>query len=118
MGRPASRVGERTEHPGPGSVPCPRVHIGAQMITSGKGPVGYHRELLDLLNRLRHERGNPSLRTIGAAATVSHGYLSEVLSGKTLPTPQTTVAIARALDATPAEQAKARAYAEGAAADR
>ncbi|MBE8520689.1 hypothetical protein ILP97_24920 [Amycolatopsis sp. H6(2020)] len=58
------------------------------------------------------------MRTISAAAKVSHGYLSEVLRGKTVPTPQTAVAIARALRATRDEQVRARHHAERAIADR
>jgi tetratricopeptide (TPR) repeat protein len=88
------------------------------MITSGDGPGGCHGDLIDLLKDLRRRQGGPSLRKISAAAAVSHGYLSGVLTGKELPAPQTAVAIARALGATSAEQTRARLYAERAAADR
>jgi len=88
------------------------------MITRSSGPVGYHRELHDLLVELRGRRNNPSLRTIGRSAAVSLAHLSNVFAGKALPSPDTAVAIARALKATDAEQVRIRGYAERAAVDR
>jgi tetratricopeptide (TPR) repeat protein len=88
------------------------------MITAGGDPVGYHRELHDLLAELRERNQNPSLRTISRSAAVSVGHLSGVFAGKVVPSPDVAVAIARALKATVAEQHRVRDYAERAAVDR
>jgi tetratricopeptide (TPR) repeat protein len=88
------------------------------MITPGKVPVGYHRELLDLLAELRGRSQSPSLRAIGRSAAVSVGHLSGVFAGKAVPSPDVAVAIARALKATVAEQHRVRGYAERAAVDK
>jgi len=88
------------------------------MTTRGSGPVGFHRELHDLLVELRARSNNPSLRTISRSAAVSVGHLSGVFTGKALPSPDVAVAIARALKATVAEQHRVRDYAERAAMDR
>jgi len=88
------------------------------MTTPDDVPVGYHRELLDLLTGLRHRQGGSSLTEISSAASVSKSHLSPIFAGKALPSPQTAVAIARALGGTDVEQTRAGRYAEGAAADR
>lgn len=88
------------------------------MITSGNSPVGYHRDLLDLLRRLHFVQGEPPVREVGDRAKVSIGYVSDVLNGKKVPSSEVAVAIARALGATPDELTLAERYADGARADR
>jgi hypothetical protein len=88
------------------------------MITPGSVPVGYHRELLDLLAELRGRSQHPSLRAISRSAAVSVGHLSGVFAGKVVPSPDVAVAIARSLKATVAEQHRVRDYAERAAVDK
>ena len=62
----------------------------------GMSLVGYARYLYDLLRRLRLEDGNPSLRTIAARipGRTSPGYLSEVFTGKKIPSPEMAEVIA------------------------
>ncbi|MFF9624957.1 helix-turn-helix domain-containing protein [Streptomyces griseosporeus] len=88
------------------------------MTTSSGSPVGYHRELTDLLARLYATAGRPSLRALSEEAKVSTGHLSGILNGSTLPSPETARAIARALKAQPAVQQKAYDYADRARQDR
>ncbi|GAA2373401.1 helix-turn-helix transcriptional regulator [Dactylosporangium salmoneum] len=80
--------------------------------------VGRHRDLLDLFAELRERAGRPSLRSAAGAAKISASYLSEVLSGKNIPSGAVAAAIAGTLGGTPAEQRRAREHAEAAAADR
>jgi WD40 repeat protein/transcriptional regulator with XRE-family HTH domain len=80
--------------------------------------VGDHRRLHDLLAELRCRAGEPSLRKMNGVCGVSIGHLSEIFAGKSVPSADVTVRIARALRATESEQARARFLAEGTEADR
>src|SRR6266508_1391741 len=90
---------------------------------AGGRPVGYGRELVGLLTRLRAANGGPSFRMIArripssAREGTSPGYLSEVFNGRRVPSGNMAAAIAKALRGDKTDQQQARWYAEAAAQD-
>ncbi|QUC59153.1 helix-turn-helix transcriptional regulator [Streptomyces sp. A2-16] len=84
------------------------------MGTNGDEPVGYHRELLDLLRLLREEHGGDSLRAIHRRSGVSLGHLSKIFAGSQLPSRAKAIDIARALGASERQQQKVGEYADNA----
>ncbi|WP_204004737.1 helix-turn-helix domain-containing protein, partial [Virgisporangium aurantiacum] len=84
----------------------------------GRSPTGYHRELRDLLLELHARRGKLPYRAISKLSGLSIGAISGIFNGKSLPGPDTAVALAGALNATDGERKRVRFLAEKAAADR
>lgn len=89
----------------------------------GGGPTGPARDLMDLLAELRARNSRPSYKTIAAripstrGSETSRGYISEVFSGKKIPSGDMAVSIVKALRGSAREQERARRYAEAATAD-
>jgi tetratricopeptide (TPR) repeat protein/transcriptional regulator with XRE-family HTH domain len=87
------------------------------MDTKGDEPVGYHRELLDLLRLLRKNHGGDSLRAIHRRSGVSLGHLSKIFAGSQLPSRDKAIDIARALGASKNQEQKIGEYADKAKSD-
>ena len=84
----------------------------------GDDPVGFQRELVDLLKLLRAKCGGPTFRDIAQRLPGSPSHVNDVFNGKKIPSGDLAAGLARVLGGDIEAQRRARTYAEAAAIDR